>query len=306
MMEDEQLEPTSAENIEITTPDEPEIIDVPIDDTPEPPQETPQAVEEKKPFDPKRDKVEFSTPEQQARFNEVFRDKKKSDQRNEMLTGLLQQYVDLLEETKSERAQAKVAETETTLMRNLIEAKDLGDDAAYAKALNALVEFSAGKQAEKIVDKKVNSLLQNQGQSEQAQAEYVATAMQERAPDGEYLRPWLQETDQNFGKAMYELTRIAAKYEGSPDQLQKSLFELDQVMRTSVTKKEPPKQEQPQTRAPNPMQGTNLTNHKPRATIKMTRAEMDIVKKLEQHSGRKIELKNYAARRDSLHKKGGK
>ena len=78
-------------------------------------------------------------------------------------------------------------------------------------------------------------------------------------------------------------------------------------MGSAMTKTEPPKTEPPQVRAPNPMQGSNLTNQKPRATIKMTKTEHEILRKLEKHSGRKIDLKSYAARRDSLsNQKGGR
>lgn len=293
--------------IETTDAPEPETVEVEIDGEEAPPPEKTEQEPEKKTFDPKKDKVEFDKPEQQARFNEVFRQLKKSDQRNEMLTGLLEKYVQTLDEIKGERTQIKEAEAEKTLMQGVLAARDAGDDEAYAVALNKLVEFNAAKQAEKIFEKKVNDLSQKSISEEQQQAQYVTEAMEERGPDGNYLRPWLQESNPHFSTALYKMAAIAKKYAGQTDQLQKTIAELDTVMGNSMTQEEPPKQQPAQTRAPNPMQGTNLTNQKPKGTIKMTRTELDLVRKLEKHSGRKIDLKKYAARRDAMQQpKGGR
>ena len=289
----------------IDTP-EPETVEIETDGEEAPSSEETPKAEEKKAFDPKRDKVEFDKPEQQARFNEVFRQLKKSDQRNEMLTGLLKEYVQVLDDFKGERAQVKAAEAEKTLMSNLIAAKESGDDEAYAAALSKLVEFNSSKHAEKI-EQKVNGHLQKSATDEQQNAQYVTSLMEETDDSGNYIRPWLQEDHPQFGAALYKMAAIAKKYEGKPDQLQKTLSELDTVMGNSMTQKEPTKEAPAQSRAPHPMQGSNLTNHKPKGTIKMTRTEADILKKLERHSGKKIDPKKYAARRDAMQqKKGGR
>lgn len=302
-MSEEDQEPQT----EITTPPEPETVEIEVEsaETPAETQEPPKT-EEKKPFDPKKDKVAFDKPEQQERFNEVFRQLKKSDQRNEMLTRILEDAVKSLEELKQERSEAKEADVEKSLLQKLTAAKDNGDDEAYNQALKSLIDFSAAKGAEKIIEKKVNASFQNKQPSWDDAALIVTAAMEETDTEGNYIRPWLQEDDPNFGIALYKMQRIAKQFEGDPAALQKTLAQLDQEMVNAVTKKDPPKEQPPQTRAPNPMQGSNLTNRQPKGTIKMTRKELDIVRKLEQHSGRKIDLKKFAARRDSLLGKGGR
>jgi hypothetical protein len=298
-----------APQVEVTTSTEPEIIEIQVEDGQESPAETVQEaapVEEKKPFNPKTDKVEFDKPEQQERFNEVFRQLKKSDQRNEMLTDFLKKQSEIIDTIRSERNQTNEVEAERAIMSRIQDARANGDDAAYDKAFSELTSY----RAEKIFEKKINDLSRKEADTAQQQADFVVRAMEERGEDGNYRRPWLQENNPDFGKALYEIQRIAKKYEGNPDILNKTLAELDQVMGNTMTKKEPPKTEpvqQPQTRAPNPMQGSNLTNHKPRGTIKMTKTELSILQKLEEHSGRKINKANYATRRDSLLKeKGGR
>ncbi len=297
--------------IETTDAAPPETVEVPVEEqNNEPPA---QDNEEKKEFNPKTDKVEFTTPEQQERFNEVFRQMKKSDTRNQMLTDFLaeqQKQLDELrgftKEIKTEKEQATREHAGSVLMGKLNAAREAGDDRAYDLALKDLIAFESTSHASKIFDQKVNEIYQKESVKEQDQASFVVKAMEERDETGDYRRPWLQENNENFGKALYEISRIAKKYEKDPDILGKTLSELDQVMGGAMTKKpEPPIQ----TRAPNPMQGSNLTNQKPKGTIKMTRAEQDILSKLQKHSGKKIDLKKYATRRDAMYdsmNKGGR
>lgn len=295
---------------EITDAPEVDSVEVQIDS--QDPPENQENEPEKKAFNPKTDKVEFDKPEQQARFNEVFRDLKKSDQRNQMLTDFLQEQqrqIDELrsatQEIKAEKIQLDQVEAEKLLMSKIRTARDEGDMDAYDAAYVELTEFRASKAAQKIIDQKVNELSQKDSTVDAGHARYIASLMEERGASGEFVRPWLQETHPEFTDTIQQLAVIAYKYNGDPNQLQKSLSELDRIKGAQMKKDEPPKTAQTQQRAPNPLQGSNLTNQKPKGTIKMTRAEQTILNKLQQHSGRKIDLQKYAARRDAMYKKEG-
>lgn len=305
------------QEIEVTDAAAPETVEVSLEEPGQEPEQPEAQQEPAKPFNPKTDKVEFDKPEQQERFNEVYRQLKKSDQRNAMLTDFLQNAVKELEEVrgftnelKTEKATQQEQEAENVLVQKLRNAHEEGDNETFVKTLKELQTFGVRREAEKIFDQKVNELTNQERQTEQKQAEFVAQAMKERAPDGSFIRPWLQEEDPRFGQTLYQIQRIAKKYENDPDILVKTLKDLDQVMGGQMKEEEPPKTTQnPQSRAPNPMQGSNLTNHKPKGTIKMTRAEADILKKLERHSGKKIDLKKYEARRTAMYdgqSKGGR
>jgi hypothetical protein len=296
------------EEIEVTDAPEPEEVEVAVEPV-EPVENIEEKVEEKT-FNPKTDKVEFDKPEQQERFNEVFRQMKKSDARNQMLTDFLQEQQRQLDELRSgftqiktEKTQLDSVEAEKTLMSKIAQARADGDDAAYDKALSEYVTFASDRQFEKKFEQKVNELTKKEQESSQADAAYIESLMSEKDETGSYKRPWLQESHADFNNAIQQLAVIAYKYTNDPQQLKKSLTELDQIMGTQMKKEEPTKT---QSRAPNPMQGSNLTNQKPKGTIKMTRKEAEILKKLERHSGKKIDLKKYEARRSAMNEKAGR
>lgn len=255
--------------------------------------ETPEIVEEEqpeaqqqKPFDPKTDRVDFSTPEQEAKFNYVYKQVKMSDARNQMLTEMLQTQQGQLDELKTRFSNTDSADAERVLLTKIKTARDSGDDAAEIAAFNELVDFKA--------DKKLNAFRQPSPPPQQNQeTNYISGLMQETDDAGQPLRPWLQEGHPEFMTAVNLLeTKISPKFKGDPLFLQKSMYELDQVMRSKMTE-QPPKT-QPQLRAPNPMQGSNLTNTKQKTTIKMTRQELDIAKKLG------VDPKRYAAKREEI------
>jgi hypothetical protein len=292
--------------VEVIDAPEPQEVEIPVDDAPVE-QPVTQEPKEEKTFNPKTDKVQFDTPEQQERFNEVFRMMKKSDQRNEMLTDFLQEQQRQLDELrgvttefKQEKIQTDQAEAERAIMARIRQARDEQNDEAYDKAFMELTEFKAGK----LFDAKVNELSKKETVQAGNDAKFVAKAMEEKDESGNYIRPWLQESDPQFGVALYQIKKISSKYEGDPDILAKTLKELDQTMGSQMKKTEPPKDPPAQTRAPNPMGGTNLTNHKPKGTIKMSREEFDIKTKLEKYSGKKLDPARWVKHRDAMQKAG--
>lgn len=244
--------------------------------------------QETKSFDPKTDKVEFNTPEQQEKFNYMYKQTKMSDARNQMLTNLLTEQQKQLDEVKSRFQQTDSAAAENMLMGKIKQARDSGDDAAEFAAINALVEYKADKK----ISEKVNFSKPAPAMEDSPDSRYVQGLMQEVDHTGQPVRPWLNENHPEFNNALTTLESIKSKYIGDPYALPKTLAELDQLMKAKMTK-EPPVS-QPQSRAPNPMQGGNLTNQKQKTTIKMTRQELDIAKKLG------VDPKKYAMKRDEL------
>lgn len=286
--------------LEVTDAPEPAEVEIPIDDDP-PETEDKTSEPDKKTFNPKKDKVEFSTPEQEARFNEIFRQLKKSDQRNEMLTDFLQEQGKLIDDIRQERSQVAQADAEKVILERIKIAREQENFDEYDKAFRELTKYESSK----LFEEKVNEFRKSETVQADNDARFVAKAMEETDENGNYIRPWLQEQNDQFPVALYQIKKIAGKYQGDPQILEKTLKELDEVM-SAPMKKDPPK---PQVRAPNPMQGSNLTNHNPKGKIKMSRVEADILSKLERHSGKKIDLKKYDARRTAMYEgksKGGR
>ncbi len=248
---------------------------------------------EQKQFDPKTDKVDFSTPEQQEKFNHVYKQMKMSDTRNQMLTDMLQKQQERLEDLENRFKNTDSAEAEHMLLRKIKDARDRGDDMAEISATNQLIDFKADK---KISEKM--SAKPAQASQVDPNVNYVSHSMNERDNGGNLLRPYLYEGHADFEASVDFLERVASKYDGDPQAVPKSLAELDNFMRSKMTNTQKPSGPSPRT--PNPMQGGNLTNVNKKTTIKMTGAELAIARKLG------IDPKRYAAKRDEINAKGKK
>lgn len=249
-----------------------------------------------KSFDPKTDKVEFSTPEQQEKFNYMYKQTKMSDTRNQMLTNLLQEQQKQLDELKGRFSKTDSADAEHVLVNKIMAARDAGDPSAEMNATKEMVEFLADKK----ISEKVNnspSKSANPVSAESPDSLYVISLMNETDDGGQPARPYLREGDPNFENALNTLESIKNKYMGDPYALPKAMSELHQLMMPKMTQTAPNQPRPVQSRAPNPLQGGNLTNHKPQTTIKMTRQELEIAKKLG------VDPKRYAARRDQINGK---
>lgn len=251
-----------------------------------------EAIAEQKQFDPKTDKVDFSTPEQQEKFNHVYKQMKMSDARNQMLNEMLQTQQKRLEDLETRFKNTDSADAEQILLHKIKQARDSGDDMAEFSATKEMVEFLADKK----ISEKVNKPVQQVNYQDQQNAQYAAHVMQETDNNGNLLRPWLYETHPDYNNVVNQLEIIHQKYIGDPQAVPKSLSELDQIMRAKMTNKQPPSGPQPRT--PNPMQGGNLTNAGKKTTIKMTRAEVDMLNRLNKSlpPGEKLSPQRYAAR----------
>ena len=272
----------------VETPAKEELIEIEVTDAEQEAETDTQP--EAKAFDPKTDRVEFSTPEQQAKYNDQYKQTKMADARNAMLLEMNQKAIQRIEELEGRFQQTDSAEAERILLGRVKAARDGGDDAAEIAALNELTNFKVEQRlAEKL--KPANPVDQQQAyQHAKSQVDYVEKMQKEVDASGNLVRPYLHENYPGFDNVISDLESIVQRHVGDPLALEKSLFELDQVMRTKMTKPTPPPQ--PQLRAPNPLQGGNLTNTKQKTTIKMTRQELEIAKKLG------VDPKRYAAERD--------
>lgn len=239
-----------------------------------------------KAFDPKTDKVEFSTPEQQAKFNDQYKQTKMADARNAMLLEMNQKAIARIEELEKRFSNTDSAEAERILLGRVQAARNSGDDAAELAALNELTDFKVEKKLAEKANKPAPPVMAENS----AEVQYISGMIEETAPDGTQLRPWMNNDHPDQAVALAELEPLKAKYAGDPYAIPKILQELDQVMKVKMTK--PVSPPQPQLRAPNPLQGGNLTNVKQKTTIKMTRQELEIAKKLG------VDPKRYAAERD--------
>lgn len=267
----------------IETPVQEEPVDIEVTDAEQEAETDPQP--QAKTFDPKTDKVEFTTPEQQAKFNDQYKQTKMADARNAMLLEMNQKAIQRIEELESRFKQTDSAEAERILLGRVKAARDSGDDAAEIAALNELTDFKVDKKLSEVKKPAAPALVEDT-----ADVQYISGMIEETAPDGSQLRPWMNNDHPDQAVALAALEPIKAKYAGDPYAIPKILQELDQVMKAKMTKPVTPPA--PQLRAPNPLQGGNLTNVKQKTTIKMTRQELEIAKKLG------VDPKRYAAERD--------
>lgn len=267
-----------------------------IEDTDTSDVELDTAEPEAKQFDPRTDKVDFSTPEQQEKFNHVYKQMKMSDARNQMQLDMLQKQQQRLDELENRFRKEDSADAEGMLLQKIKFARDSGDDAAEIAAINELTDFKV----EKKLSEKVNKPAPQQQSNVQdvESTNYVAKLMMETDFEGKPIRPYLFEAHPDYNNTVSLLEKFSTEFEGDPQVVPKSLAKLDQYMKAKMTEKKPPVQ--PQTRVPHPMQGSNLTNVNKKTTIKMSRAEMEISRKLG------IDPKRYAAKRDELNTKGKK
>ncbi len=263
-------------------------------------QETPPVQEQKaKPFDPKTDKVEFTTPEQQQKFDYLYKQVKMSDARNQMLNDMNQTAIKRLEELENRFKQTDSAEAERILMNKIKSARNIGDDASEFAATKELAEFIADKKIAERGFQVQQQQLQPQTNVRPEDVKYTEDFMFAQDDSGNLIRPWIQDGHQDQVEAIQFLEQAKQKYIGDPYALPKTLAELDNYMKgkTMTTQQKPPAA-QANTRAPSPLQGSNLTNVQGQVKIKMTRQELEVAKKLG------VDPKKYAARRDAIASKG--
>lgn len=258
--------------VEIEQPDTPDV-EIEVDTPEEPPKQA--------------ERVDF-TPEQQKRFNDVFKQAKMSDARNKMLTDMLTEQQRQLDEMKSRFNQTDAAEAENILISRIQEARENGDTAAEFKLIGELTDFKADAKVRAAIPKPQPVDLGIPAED----VNYIKETVFEQDANGQYVRPWLHQGNHRYNDMLKHATLISAAVQEEFGQLDTAevMARLDTVMSKKTTQ-----QPRNNSRAPDPM-GGNLTPRNPRGTLKLSSAEAEIARKLG------VDPKVYAQSRDSLRK----
>lgn len=200
--------------------------------------------------DPKKKWVEF-TPEQQAKFNDMYKQTKMSDARNQMLTKMLEEQQKQLDELKSRFSQTDQAEAEKILKQRLQEARDEGD---VDKELKIFDELIAVRNAEKPKAKEP----QKQELADDPETRYVVALAQETDDSGQPLRPWLSDKHPRYKSMLTQAAIVAAELEASGKEA--DITSVMKLLDERMNKK-------PNPRSPDPL-GGNLTTSKNTNNIK--------------------------------------
>ena len=263
-------------------------------------EENPQSTEtssegpEKKDFDPKKDRVDFTTPEQQAKFNDVYKQMKNSDTRNAMLTELLEKTVERLDAMEGRQRNEEQNAAEQVLLSEIMSANEDGDVEKLTKTIGDLTKFRTDGLKDGLKKEIIQEIVNKNEADKKRDAASVMDFMERQNDDGTYQYPWMQEDHPGFGEFLSKASKIGAKLEESepddPNLVYKVMERTNQEMMNWDAPKPEPK---PQERTPDPMAGSNLTQQVPRNKIKMSPQEMEIARRLN------VDPKKYAA-----HKQG--
>lgn len=234
----------------------------------------PKEEKEEKPFDPKKDKVEFSTPEQLARFKAIEAQRNASDQRNRMYWDMIQEQQKRLETLEGRVKQEDTVNAEKVILDRLKNAQDEGNTEELTKAIDDLVKFraSASEKQEK-KEQKVNI-----PQEISPDYQYVADLASETDENGNPLRPWLLDGGAQSPEIIKRAEELAAELSqanpNDPYLVPKVFKILDKEF------SQPKPKEKPNNRAIDPLQGSNLTQQQQRGTMKLSDQEIAICAKL--------------------------
>lgn len=217
--------------------------------------------------------VPVDDPAIQKRINNLYKQVKMSDSRNQMKDEMLEKAMQRIEELESRFAKTDEAQAETLLMERLREARDEGDDDSYDKIQQELIDFRANKIIEQKLAKQQKQPIVNYD----AEAKYVTEMAMETLPNGDLARPWLHPDHPKYNDVIGRAAQLAVEYDGNdPYMVNKIMTQIDKEMAgNAMTQKK-----NTNNRAPDPMQGTNLTNNSTRSKIKLSKEEVAMAKKL--------------------------
>lgn len=228
--------------------------------------------EAKTEFDPK-ERVEFTTPEQQKKFNDVYKQMKMSDGRNKMQAEMLSKAMDKISELESRFQQTDHAEAERILTSRLKEAREAGDEEKADKILQEIIDF------------RVDSKLRPKPEAVKKPAELdpdvraVVQFAQETDDSGNPLRPWISDNHPQHQNAMKLAGAVAMQVNA-----ELGYVDVGEVMhRMDDAMKAKPKvavnNGNGNSRAADPMRG-NLTNTPAKGKMKLSPQELAAAQKL--------------------------
>lgn len=219
-------------------------------------------------FDPKQ-RVEFTTPDQQKKFNDVYKQMRMSDARNKMLMDVNQKALDKIADLESRFQQTDHAEAERILTSRLKEARESGDEDKADKILQEIIDFR--------VDSKLKSPksepIKVKPIDDPDVVEIVNFAKEEDA-NGNLLRPWISAEHPNHANAMKLAGSLALQVNADL-----GFVDVGEVMRRMDDAMKAKPRVQTNTRSPDPMRA-NLTNQSPRGKIKLSPQELAAAEKL--------------------------
>lgn len=204
---------------------------------------------------PEREWIEF-TPEQQKKFNDVYKQVKMSDSRNQMLTKMLEEQQKQLDELKGRFSQTDEAEAERILKDKIQEARDAGDLDTEVRLFKELAAF------EKSVPKK-----QTKVEAVDPDTKYVLALAEETDERGEPTRPWLSNTHPLHRSMLTKAQIVVAELEA--DGIEPTLPAVMKILDERMNKKPTI------SRAPSPLERGNLTSGKNGVNIKPKLSEQE-------------------------------
>lgn len=223
-------------------------------------------------FDP-NERVEITDPKVKKKFNHVYKQMKMSDDRNKFQLGLLDKAMAKIDELESRFAQTDAAEAEGILLSRIKEARDRGDDDAEMRIQKELIAFNVKKELSQLKPAKE---VEPAAQPLDEDAQIVMSWAQENDDSGQPLRPWIS-ADHPRHK---DMMRLAAFY-ATEYHAENGYVDTREIMKKvdeGMNKKAAPRSGN--SRLPDPMRGSNLTNNAPRGKIKLSQQEITIARKL--------------------------
>lgn len=237
-------------------------------DTQEQTQEAPANQDTQEEFDPKS-RVDFN-PEQQRKFNDLYKQVKMSDARNKMLADMNQKALDKIDELEKRFSQTDHAEAERILTSRLKEARESGDEDKADKIFQELIDFK--------VDSRLNKKQPEKPKPVDAMADpdvrTVVRFAQETDASGNLLRPWIDARSPQHANAMKMAGAIAVSVDS-----EFGYVDIPEVMRRMDEAMKPKPTQQGNSRAPDPMRG-NLTNGSSKGKMKLSPQELAAAQKL--------------------------
>lgn len=220
-------------------------------------------------FDPAHDRVEISDPKVQAKFNNLYKQVKMSDSRNQLYWDMIQRQQEQLEELQGRFQQTDSAEVERTLQNRLQDARDEGDIAKENRVLQELIDYRVQKATAKPQAPKP-TLAQLDPEAQQ-----VVQMAQQTDSRGNLLHGWISADHPKHNTAVKMAAIMATQMNAEEGYI--DIPTIIEKVTESMTKQTAPAGNR---RAPDPMSGSNLTKNPSKGKIRLSSQEMAIAQKL--------------------------
>lgn len=221
-------------------------------------------------FDPK-ERVDIADPKVQRKFNDIYKQMKMSDARNQMLSKMNEKALEKISELESRFSQTDHAEAERVLNLRFKEARESGDDEKADKILQEIVDFRIDSKLKKIEPK---APVVPQPALDDPDVQTVVAMAQETDIRGNLLRPWIAEGHPAHKNAMKLAGALALEVNA-----EMGYVDVGEVMRRMDDAMKPKATPQGNSRAPDPMRG-NLTNNSAKGKLKLSSQELAAAHKL--------------------------